>query len=88
MTAEILKFKPRVNDSFGLCPTCKAEPALLNIEKANFAYCREHKLYWSIGWNLLGSWRHESVEDWQRNRETLDAAYAVEPFHYARRKRK
>src|SRR5262249_48756857 len=64
--------RPGIDDHFGLCPKCLADPVMLNIERNHFAICKEHKVYWPVGSNLFSAWRHETEEDWQRNANLLE----------------
>jgi hypothetical protein len=70
------------SDHFGCCPICWSFGEQLNIERSHFVVCREHRLYWLIGWNLLGSWRHENADIWQRNADELEQYTEVEGEHF------
>jgi hypothetical protein len=70
------------SDHFGRCPICWSFGEQLNIERNNFVVCRAHRVYWLIGWNLLGSWRHENTDIWQRNAEVLEQFMEVEGTHF------
>jgi hypothetical protein len=70
---------------FGTCPECHAETGefhdheYVNIGKAHFAVCEQHRKYWSIGWGLFSSWRDESPEEHEKNRALLAPMDVVEP---------
>jgi hypothetical protein len=70
------------DDHFGRCPICWGYGELLNIERSHFIVCREHRLYWFIGWNLLGCWRHENADIWQRNADELEQYTEVKGEHF------
>ena len=55
----------KVNDHFGVCPTCKSNDGYINIGKGHWFYCREHRVRWFVGSNLISTWRDET-EDEQR----------------------
>lgn len=48
---------------FGACPTCHGSDGYMNIGKAQWGYCKAHKVTWCFGINLLTSWRHETEEE-------------------------
>ncbi len=84
-TADIIQFQPRKQDHFGLCPKCRCEPYMLNVEQANFAVCHKHRVWWHVGHNLLGGWRHENEQIWRGNAEILANYSEATPFHYQTR---
>jgi hypothetical protein len=44
--------------------------------------CSEHRVFWSVGWNLFSGWRNETEADWQRNIELLRGFTEIEPFYW------
>ena len=68
------------NEYFGGCPECGETSGYVNIERSHYGRCDEHKVYWPIGANLFSSWRQETEEDWQRNRELLGSYHEVAPI--------
>jgi hypothetical protein len=65
----------------GLCPHCHKTDGYVNLGKAHYARCDEHRVSWMVGFNLFSSWRHETEDDWRRNRELLKGYKTVEPYH-------
>ena len=65
---------------FGLCPVCGTSDGFLNIHKANWMICHEHKKCWLRGENLFSSWRYETEEDWERNYQLIKDYEEVEPL--------
>lgn len=81
--SNVIPFKRREDDHFGLCPICRSAPVMLNVERQHFAICKTHRVAWSVGWNLFSGWRHEDAEQWQENRRLLESEYRpVEPFYW------
>lgn len=69
-----------VSDYFGGCPLCRRIEAQLNVYKANYMVCHTHKTVWCVGVNLLGTWRWESEDIWERNEALLASYTEVEPL--------
>ena len=57
--------KITVTDYFGGCPKCGGSDGLYNVGRANWFVCHTHKVRWTVGSNILSSWRYET-EDEQR----------------------
>ncbi len=68
-----------VEEHFGNCPECGRTDGYINVFKDHYFRCDEHKTVWFVGRNLYSSWRHETEEDWQHNRERLIDYRVVEP---------
>lgn len=66
-------------DSFGVCPHCGRNDGYLNVGRAHYFICHQHKMKWWIGDNLFSSWRHESETDFQDNRELLQSYQEIDP---------
>ena len=66
--------KITVMDYFGGCPKCGRSDGLYNVGRANWFVCHTHKVRWTVGSNILSSWRYET-EDEQRERWELVADY-------------
>jgi hypothetical protein len=60
-----------MEDQFGSCPECGRNDGYRNIYRQHFFFCEEHRITWSVGSNLLSSWRAESREDWRAAWEKL-----------------
>jgi hypothetical protein len=60
-----------MEDQFGSCPVCGRNDGYRNIYSQHFFFCEEHRITWSVGSNLLSSWREESREDWRGAWEEL-----------------
>jgi hypothetical protein len=67
---------------FGMCPKCAKECEILNVERSHFGVCREHKLFWEIGWNLLSSWEDETPEIWRKNSSFLAQCRESKSLHF------
>src|SRR6185503_8845161 len=47
----------RENDEyFGVCPTCRKSDGYLNLGRANWFVCHEHRVRWLFGENLFSTW--------------------------------
>jgi len=66
--------KITVTDYFGGCPKCGGSDGLYNVGRANWFVCHTHKVRWTVGSNILSSWRYET-EDEQRERWEVVADY-------------
>jgi hypothetical protein len=58
---------PADADYFGVCPTCHQTEGCLNIGRGHWGFCKEHRVKWFFGENLLSGWRDET-EAFQRKR--------------------
>ncbi len=67
-------------DYFGDCPECGCNDGYLNIYKANWMVCHEHKKRWLVGEDLFSSWRFETEKDWEENFERIKDYEEVEPL--------
>ncbi len=67
-------------DHFGTCPECGHANSVLNVGKTHWFYCPRHGLRWCGGYNIIGSWEHETEADWCRNELQLQAMSEVEPY--------
>jgi len=56
-----------VTHYFGGCPRCGRSDGLYNIYKQHWFVCHTHKVRWTVGSNILSSWRNETEDD-QRER--------------------
>jgi hypothetical protein len=66
---------------FGVCPTCGSEGSYVNIGRQHYFLCETHKVFWHVGANLFSSWKEETEEDWQRNRELLSGFTEIDEYH-------
>lgn len=66
-----VKMGPLADKYFGACPECGSNDGYLNIGRAHFVLCDEHKLCWQVGENLFSSWRSETEDVWQENHRLL-----------------
>jgi hypothetical protein len=66
--------KITVRNYFGGCPKCGRSDGLYNVYKEHWFVCHTHKVRWTIGSNILSSWRDETRED-QRERWAVVADY-------------
>lgn len=73
--------KITTDEYFGGCPECGKCDGFLNLGRDHWAICSEHRTRWCFGSNLLSSWRNETEEDWQRNKDKLADYQKVEPIH-------
>jgi hypothetical protein len=55
---------------FGLCPHCRNTDGYVNIGRAHWFVCDEHKVMWFAGANLFSSSREETE---QEQRQVYDA---------------
>ena len=67
-------------DYYGVCPECGKNDGCLNVGRAHWYVCHEHKTKWFVGSNLFASWRHESEEQWKLNDLLLSNYREVEPL--------
>jgi hypothetical protein len=56
------------------CPVCDHAEGPVHIGKGHWYYCREHKLQWTVGSNLMSSWRDQTVEERRRIYDELGLA--------------
>lgn len=68
-------------ERFGVCPICGNSNGYLNIRKDHFGVCHNHKIIWSIGYNIFSSWKDEDETIWKKNRETLEQYEFREPVY-------
>jgi hypothetical protein len=66
--------KITVRDYFGGCPKCGRSDGLYNVYKEHWFVCHTHKVRWTIGSNILSSWRDETELE-QRERWEVVADY-------------
>jgi len=55
----------------GVCPTCHNSDGYVNVGKNHYGLCREHGVFWYIGYGLFSCWQDETEEHWQANRDLL-----------------
>ena len=60
------------DDYFGVCPECGKSDGCINIGRAHWFYCTEHKIRWCIGWNLFSGWQYETEDQQRETYERLD----------------
>ena len=81
--SEVVQFHPRRtgsrNERLGGCPHCGRNDGWLNVGRDEWVVCNRHQVKWFMGSNLFSDWRHETEEDWLRNRYKLDRYMTVEP---------
>jgi hypothetical protein len=67
-------------DYFGGCPECGSNDACLNIGRAHWCFCEDHKTRWCAGANLFSSWKSEDegIWLWRANWEKLEEYREVE----------
>jgi hypothetical protein len=67
---------------FGGCPRCGGDDGFINVRRAHFFLCEQHKTAWVIGANVFSSWRDEDEATWEKNARMLKEHYTeVEPVH-------
>jgi hypothetical protein len=75
--------RPEVKTShyFGGCPQCGETDGFVNVGRAHWFTCDEHRTAWCIGSNLFSGWREETDEIWDKNAEKLKGYTVVEPIY-------
>jgi hypothetical protein len=78
------------DDEFGLCPICHRIDGYANAGRSQHFYCKEHKMSWCLGSNILSSWRKQTEEEQRKiwNEIGLDEFEDVQPYFYTRGDRK
>jgi hypothetical protein len=66
---------------FGACPECRKPGHYLNVRKAIWFVCDEHKKRWSGGYGLFSSWYSENEEVWERNQKLLATYDECKPYY-------
>jgi hypothetical protein len=56
---------------FGVCPECGKTDGYLNIGRAHWFVCHEHRVRWCAGHNLFSGWREEDEAEWPKNWERI-----------------
>jgi hypothetical protein len=69
------------DEYFGGCPECGGNDGHLNVFKAHYCRCDEHKTVWFVGSNQFSNWHRETEEDWRRNQDLLQGYRPVEPVY-------
>lgn len=67
-------------DNFGGCPECTRNDGYLNIHRAHWFMCHQHRTKWFVGTNLFSAWRSETEEDWEQNYQCIRNYREVEPL--------
>jgi hypothetical protein len=83
--SDVIKFKPRAEDHFGLCPICRRTDGYLNAGRTHVFFCEEHRVCWTAGSNLFSSWRHETDEEQRAAFERIEGFREVTPFFWPRK---
>jgi hypothetical protein len=65
---------------WGGCPECRRNDGYRNLGREHWFSCHRHQVRWCAGENLFSSWRHESEEDWARNRARIGPYRVVECY--------
>jgi hypothetical protein len=78
----VISFPEKQDDWMGLCPKCRKQPDILNVERNHYGVCHKHKVAWLVGINLFSSWQKENEITWRLNAELLDNYRRVEPYHH------
>ena len=73
--------RPKVDNSFGVCPTCRAHNGYLNIRRNHWFVCEVHRTTWFAGANIFFCWKDEDCVTWLRNQEKLRSFSIVEPAY-------
>jgi hypothetical protein len=76
----------KTESHFGCCPYCGADEEYLNVGRDHWFFCREHKVRWCPGSNLLSTWRGQNPEEWKENEKTLLEFEVIEPVYEFERK--
>jgi hypothetical protein len=71
------------DDFTGGCPTCHKTNGYLNVYRAHFFICHEHKVRWLRGENLFSSWRQQSRAHWRENWRIIKDYAEVDPWYPA-----
>jgi hypothetical protein len=72
----------RQDDYFGLSPHCQKTDGYINVGRAHYNVCDEHKVRWFVGENLFSSHHYDTDEDKRQAAEIMASYTEVEPFHY------
>jgi hypothetical protein len=48
---------------FGLCPACHKNDGFINIGPGHWFLCKEHKVTWCVGTNLISGWKVQTEEE-------------------------
>jgi hypothetical protein len=57
---------------WGVCPVCHQTDGCINIGKAHWYFCKEHKTRWCVGANLFSTWRTQTEEEQRAIYDGLD----------------
>ena len=68
----------------GACPKCGDTSGCLNIGRAHWFRCDEHRTKWYVGENMYSGWREETEEEWRANRDRLAYYREVKPLEMTR----
>jgi hypothetical protein len=64
---------------YGNCSRCgRPFEEVLNVGPAHWQVCHTDRVAEWIGENIFGGWRHETEDDWARNKAILDTYEDVE----------
>ena len=55
---------------------------MLNIGKAHWRYCDQHRTKWLVGHSLFSGWLEETPEIWLRNSRALADFREVKPLDW------
>lgn len=57
------------------CPQCgdESQVSFLNVHRQHYCICERCRIRWWYGDNLFSSWKEQTEEDWQANKQTLSA---------------
>ena len=76
--AHTMRALPDQAHYWGVCPHCRRTDGFLNVQRAHWFVCHEHRLRWCAGANLFSCWRSESGVDWERNWERIGDYRVIE----------
>jgi hypothetical protein len=65
---------------WGDCPECYKKTGVgrkdahecRNLGREHWFFCKEHRVAWNVGSNLMSSWRMETMDDWKENARYFD----------------
>jgi hypothetical protein len=70
------------NDGFfGVCPVCGKHNGYVNVGRAHFSVCHQHKSYWWLASNHFSSWEEQTEAEWDANAGLLGSYKRVESLH-------
>jgi hypothetical protein len=71
---------------FGMCPTCRSNDGHINVGKAHWFFCQEHRVTWMVGVNLFSTWHGETEAEQRAQYDELgfETFTTIEPSYCSR----